>query len=195
MFPHPYIIALHPCRLAVKIGHARCKLKFECLWRDPSRPAGINLMVCTRTISAHRIPGSLPEILSPRGKRFCALKLGNENANPQICRTIEQIRTRTDRYSCCPSVSAALRQFGRLVCPSSARKSRIWPGHSRANTTGHFRNGPAPPAVISGLWSCVSSTEPGLDAETSVSGVASDKSGPRAVSHRQPSQRHLDYVL
>ena len=26
-------------------------------------------------------------------------------------------------------------------------------------------------------------------------GVASDKSGPKAVSHRQRSQRHLDYAL
>jgi hypothetical protein len=30
-------------------------------------------------------------------------------------------------------------------------QSRIWPVHSRANTTGHFRSNPAPPAVISGL--------------------------------------------
>jgi len=49
---------------------------------------GLNSGVPPDTISAHPIPGSLPEILPPSDKRFCALQLRNENARPQLSRTI-----------------------------------------------------------------------------------------------------------
>jgi hypothetical protein len=58
-------------------------LKFASLRRYPSRNAGINRWCPADTISAHRIPGSSPEILLQRGKRFCAIQHRNENPNPQ----------------------------------------------------------------------------------------------------------------
>jgi len=46
-------------------------------------------MVCRAdAISAHQVPRNSHEILPPKGRRFCALQLRNENANPQICRSI-----------------------------------------------------------------------------------------------------------
>src|ERR1700677_4973691 len=85
----PILIALDPCRLAVKTGYARCRVGIRILGGAIQADVlGLTSWCAADTISAHRTRGSLPQILPPRGKRFCALQLRNENANPRISRTI-----------------------------------------------------------------------------------------------------------
>jgi hypothetical protein len=72
---------------------------------------------------------------------------GNRSDGFRSCLTRSASSSVARPENCRPTLARWIIEGLPVVRP----QSRIWPGHSRANTTGHFRNNPAPPAVISGL--------------------------------------------
>src|SRR6202035_4844479 len=82
----------------------------------------------------------------------------------------------------------------RQSCPSSAGNRGLGPA-ILGQIQRDIQNNPAPPQSYP-VYRVVSTRLSPFSIQRQASvGVASDKSGPRAVSHRQRSQRHLDYAL
>jgi len=79
------------------------------------------------------------------------------------------------------------------LCPSSARNRGFGPSIRKYNGTFQEQSC-ASRSHIRSIGLCLLGWARSRFRQASV-GVAADKSGPLAVSHRQRSQRHLDYAL